>query len=353
MNARLAQIGIALLTASCGVLPPSDGWPVIFPGWADDPASEPEVVVDAPRAEAADPEREPTEAELGMDAPPPAGDAAAAAPDPPADADADPDPALEPEPEPPSEPPAEPPPLEAVPAPTLPSALVLGVPIATPDGNASLQLRDLFLGPEDGVARAVLVADGTGLERVLPARAFAWTVEDGPRLALPLAPVDARKLFAAEDMVELSGVVTALEEIGAASALKVRDEGNLLHRVVMPDAKLLADAFPALKVGVAVRLSAAPSRDDGGKVWIPASLTVGAETLELRTKEGTEHTKGICRGLVSARGLLGASLLLTDAEGTGTDWTFDPAAMQLISIDVVGGDKLATIPWTALTTSLR
>jgi hypothetical protein len=128
----------------------------------------------------------------------------------------------------------------------------------------------------------------------------------------------------------------------------VRDEGNLLHRVDVPARDLLARALPALEVGITVRLRAAPSRDDEGKVWIPATITARDVSITLRNDQGAPIWGELCRDLRSARALLGAPIHHQDADWTVADWTFDPAGGRLASLELTGPGRSTTVPWDSL-----
>jgi len=385
MKLRLLAAGLALLTSSCGLLPSADGWPTIFPDWESDPlsafawndtSSSPEVVigdpppgpygpdappdlVDAdaggfdpldfggydapvgveeliPRGEVSrnDEAAEPGLAEPTVDVEPPSLDAPGAAETAEAAGAAETTGALAPnelgEP--------------------LRSATVLDAPL---DGG--LTLANVFASPADGVIRAVIVSTSDGTRRIVSPTALDWTSAAGPRLAAPIAPRDARALFAAEDVVELAGFVSSLTDSGAEASLLVRDDGNLLHRVAVPAGDLLARAFPSLKAGAEVVIRAAPSRDDGGKVWVPTQVQVGDVTLKLRDEDGNPLEADLLRGLVSARELIGSPIRLAqgegrlaDGEGVGADWTLSPDGARLETLELDGEGLRIRVPWDEL-----
>lgn len=250
---------------------------------------------------------------------------------------------------------AEPPKLRA-------ARRVLDTALTDSEGAPLGTLEDLWIVATSGDVAGVVVAPPADREEATIVAAYGaltWK-RDGAAALAPVTASAAAEFFETRDYSELfvdqaasavDGEITQIDSlaIGASQAfiLKVRDEDNLLHRVFVEPAHLVARIVTALEVGGSVQAEGVLTRDGTGKLLIAGALGRGERTLTFRGPGGAIRWDALAEPFQSARDLLGRSVRLTD----GTEvpihgWLLDWASGRVVFlvVDVDGVER--ALPWS-------
>ncbi len=202
----------------------------------------------------------------------------------------------------------------------LESERILGAPVHDRENKPIGKIEDVLLDEASGRAVAILALFTAPEQADEPpeVRDYASLEVTGQgllRFAGPAAsPVASySELFDGQEVASVQGEIQETEALGSGLAralvLKVRDEENLLHRVLVEVSQLVLRKLPDLKVGEAVRFEGVETRDEKGKLWIASALAQKELALQLRDPSGRILWTNL---LQSARALLSLPVLTVD-----------------------------------------
>jgi len=235
--------------------------------------------------------------------------------------------------------------------------------IETPDGAPRGTVDDLLIAPSGREIAGVLVArpdaGDEGGRSILPFAALDWTSMGSGTAVVVLAPEpeegsvqsgDYTDLFDARSVSSITGEIVELESqdppVGHSLVLKVRDEGNLLHRILVEPANLVVRCLTTLSTGRTVAAQGMLTRDTTGKLLIASKVTQDGTTLTLRNPSGAIRWEAIARLFQSARGIPGTAVVTEDGVSfrvNGWILDVDAGAAAYLCIDVDGVDRV--LPW--------
>ncbi len=230
-------------------------------------------------------------------------------------------------------------------------------------------LGTALLGEEDqpiGTVEDVLVEEATGQAQVIfvrpekpgEIRVYSWSAlvfEPEGSLRLCASPSDEgvsgaayRELFEGQKPSSVQGVLQEKEELGTGLArslvLKLRDDQNLLHRVLIEPALLVEKRLPVLEAGLRLRFEGLETRDGTGKLWVASAFGTDGPLLELRDASGRIRWSNLAQ---SARALLGTSIHTADGAAVPVGgWFLDRTSGVLSHLRVEIEADLHALPWT-------
>lgn len=163
-----------------------------------------------------------------------------------------------------------------------------------------------------------------------------------------------RERFAHAERVRVSGEVTQLETrrggAGEALFVRLRDEKNLLHRVLVQPAFLLAASTAGLRVGVEASAEGVLTRDETAKLLVANRVEWGGSELRLRDDSGAVAWSELAVPFRSGAALARRTIEFADgSESTSDGWWFDRerGAIEFLRVEVDG--ELRAVPWSRLT----
>lgn len=236
----------------------------------------------------------------------------------------------------------------------------LGAPVRTPDGVDDWVVEELLLQRRTGeLAGVVLVHDdeqGAPVRTVVEPDALTWS-EDEPLTAElrgegPLPP-DRSDLFEGLGRTFLSGRITQVQElpdrVPRAAVIKVHDDENLLHRVLVEPASLAEGVNLTLAVGKTIGVRGVLTRDATGKLLIADSLTQNQVPVELRDPTGALAWDTLTRPYERASELVGDTITTDEGiELEVVDWSLDPTRSRVDELQVRIEAWVYALPWSAL-----
>ena len=248
---------------------------------------------------------------------------------------------------------AEPPKLRA-------ARRVLDAALTDSEGSPLGTLEDLWIVATSGDVAGVVVAPPAEREEATIVAAYGaltWERDGAASLAPGTVAAeffetrDYSELFVDQEVSAVDGEITQIDSlaIGGSQAfiLKVRDEDNLLHRVFVEPAHLVARIVTTLEAGGSVQAEGVLTRDGTGKLLIAAALGRGERTLTFRGPGGAIRWDALAEPFQSARDLLGRSVRLTDgSEVPIHGWLLDWASGRVVFlvVDVDGVER--ALPWS-------
>ncbi len=246
--------------------------------------------------------------------------------------------------------------------PFLRSEALLGIEVTDPDGVSVGAVSDLLLDPDSGnvVGVAAILHQPDGVERPIVAAygALTWAARGNSTttLILTFTPdhlVQRASLFAGQDLTKVAGEVTAIEflddEAGHAIVLKLHDQENLLHRVLLEPALLIRQLLPAVEVGQLLTAEGVLTRDASGKLLVASALSRGGETLNLRDPSGELRWSALTERSIPGDSLKGRTIITADGSTLEIrGWLLDRAsgAAAFVRLDVDGVER--ALPWAEL-----
>jgi len=217
------------------------------------------------------------------------------------------------------------------------------------------ELEDLLLDELSGtVVAAVLRFRGGGRDEVFVVEPEALAWDEGSARVLDLVPLASAmgagaNPFEGQEPTRLEGVIRTLERAGAGRLeIRLLDDDNLLHRVCIEPEPLVARRAPRLHIDQHVVVRAVETRDERGKLWIASALAEDGPELALRDASGRLLWLELAQGSLSARSLLGATLLTADgARATVHGWTVEwtTGTVRELTLSLGEGEKTCTLPW--------
>lgn len=201
---------------------------------------------------------------------------------------------------------------------------------------------------QDAGARRVIVDYGALAWRANGARLVAVLGDAGG--APYLEDVDFTELSDGGGVASVSGHITELQAVvgGAYSALvmKVRDGGNLLHRVLVEPANLVTRSLTRLTPGQPVGVEGFLTRDAKGKLLIAKTVSQDGVTLTLRDPSGAVLCDDLARRFRSARSIADIELTAADGERVPLDgWILDRSGGVVACLRVEIDGQLRALPW--------
>ena len=228
------------------------------------------------------------------------------------------------------------------------------------------RVQDLLLDPNTGAIVGVLVArtvsTDTSTKAVLHFRSLRWSSDDANALAIAFRNSPKESFLSSayySDLLESYGLAEASGDIVEKSwvearatkslILKVRDDGNLLHRVLIEPANLVTNYADGWKRGRMIQVKGVLTRDSVGKLLVASSVTQNGEVLNLRSSKGEILWDDLVKPFRSARGL--SELSIQTYDGTShpiVGWIANVqlAGISYLCLDVDG--TVRALPWTAV-----
>ncbi len=207
---------------------------------------------------------------------------------------------------------------------------VLGVPILDVEGARLATLEGLLVDENTGELIGALMAPAEpayeGDARVLMRDAWDWISDEG-RIALRTdrAAFDEHSLEGIEDKDHLDeretavvrGVIKGVELVGEGPSrillLKVNDDANLLHRVLVGAADLVLRRVPGIAtVQGAVEIEGLQTRDAKGLLLVALSVGQGNQTLRLRDPTGRILWRELAQNFLSLNPMSGMAMATKD-----------------------------------------
>ena len=245
-------------------------------------------------------------------------------------------------------------------------AAILDATVTDLESASYGRVQDLLLDPSTGTIAGVLVARNvsakTSTKAVLHFRSLRWSSDDANALAISfrnspkeslLSSADYADLLESYGLTQVSGDIVEKARVATSASksliLKVRDEGNLLHRVLIEPANLVTSYADGWKRGRMIQVKGVMTRDSVGKLLVASSVTQNGEVLSLRNSKGEILWDDLVQPFRSARGLNGLSIQTVD--GTShpiTGWIINVqlARVSYLVLDVDGTPR--ALPWTAV-----
>lgn len=261
--------------------------------------------------------------------------------------------------------PAGPAPDPALPAPRfVRGAALLDAPVEDEEGRCAGRLLDVLVEPGSGRVVAVLLeleptplsgrpaSEGAWLRLLDPDRLLCSLADGALRLSL-FGPVAAPPVAAGggQEEARVAGQVTeVLPGTSGELIVKLRDESNLVHRVLVEPACLVRDELNRIAAAGPVEAHGVLTRDSSGKLLVASTVgNPGAEPLTLRGPGGGLLWRGLARGLRSGRGVLQSGVTASDGVRFDVrDWLLDSGNLAASHVLLrVGGDE-RVLPWAAL-----
>jgi len=259
---------------------------------------------------------------------------------------------------------------EPAPAPITPRLIgddeILDATVTDTESDSYGRVQDLLLDPNTGAIVGVLVArrvsPETSTKAVLHFRSLRWASNDANELAIAfrnspkesfLSSADYSDLLESYGLAEVSGEILEkswVEDSAARSLiLKVRDDGNLLHRVLIEPANLVTSYAGGWKRGRMIQVKGVLTRDSIGKLLVASSVTQNGEVLALRSSNGAILWDDLVHKFQSARGM--SELSVQTFDGTShpiVGWIVNVrlAGVSYICLDIDG--TVRALPWTAV-----
>lgn len=242
--------------------------------------------------------------------------------------------------------------------------LLLGARVEDSRGFGSGTVEDALIEPATGTVVAVFAAverpDGTRESMGFEYGSVVWpdAGSAGPALvlSLPLGELSSRPYadrFDAQEVWSVAGQVTEVAPYEASAfgalVLKLHDQDNLLHRVLVEPAHLVGSRVGAIGLGTTVSAEGVLTRDASGKLLVASALALGGEEVELRGPDGTIRWDVLAQGLLSARELEGRTIVAADGSAvTVTGWLLDrtTGVADGVLVDVDGTER--SLPWRDL-----
>ena len=253
-----------------------------------------------------------------------------------------------------------------LPSAQLRSRQVLDGVVLTSTGKHYGRVQDVLLEPESGAVVGVLVArtlsDNDPVQTVLQLKALSFSSEgsEPPVIALREAQTESSlNSLDYSDLVESYGLtdiggdivdVAALEsDPSGAIILKIRDESNLLHRVLIEPGVLVMHFADDWKAGGSVRVNGVLTRDKVGKLLVANSVTRNGEVLQLRDEAGSVLWDELAIPFQSARGLKDHAIVTSDGtEHAVTNWLLNRKLGRVSHLCLNVRGKARILKWDAV-----
>jgi hypothetical protein len=255
--------------------------------------------------------------------------------------------------------------LDSVPAPRfVRGTALLDAPVEDQEGRCVGRLLDVLVEPGSGRVVAVLLeleptplsgrsaSEGAWLCLLDPDRLLC-TLEDGAlRLAL-FGPVAAPPVVAGGGQEEARAVGQVTEIVLGSSGeliVKLRDESNLVHRLLVEPACLVRGELDRIAAAGPVEARGVLTRDSSGKLLVASTVgNPGAEPLALRGPGGGLLWRGLARGLRSGRSVLQSGVIASDGVRFDVgDWLLDSGSLAASHVLLRAGAAERVLPWAAL-----
>jgi len=216
------------------------------------------------------------------------------------------------------------------------------------------------MGDVVGIAVSLDASDGASGECILPYRLFEWrapaaatptvALRDGSSRVGP-GGLDYSEAFDGQIGSVVTGDITEVEipDVGTqqAAILMLHDSDNLLHRVLVEPADLVARILSGFDVGESMTAEGVLTRDDGGKLLVASVVTSDQTRLELRNAEGAIDWDALAARFQSARRL--TSMTARSADGADlriAGWFLDVehGVVPFVCLEVDGVER--ALPWS-------
>lgn len=244
-------------------------------------------------------------------------------------------------------------------------AALLGAPVEDSGGVRVGAVEDVLIEPATGEVVAVLaalrLADGRREATVLEYAAVDWPASEseGARVVLDCALDELSRdlgyagLFDGQEVSDVKGEVTEVVDRPASARsaliLKVHDQDNLLHRVLVEPARLVRRRSSLVEPGSAMTAEGVLTRDDSGKLLVASAIGRDGERLELRDSSGAILWGALTQGFLSARSLPEQPLVAADGSPAPiTGWLLDRTrgVAEYACVEVDGVER--ALPWAEL-----
>lgn len=236
---------------------------------------------------------------------------------------------------------------------------LLGVAVEDADGLWVGTIEDVLFEPSTGkifgLVASIALPEGRTLTRILEYASVAWTSE-GPVFALgcPRSELarsdDHAGVFYGQGSSVVAGEITDIESLHAratrAVILKIRDQGNILHRVLVEPAELVARTFAPLNLGQNVQAEGVLTRDSTGKLLVASVLAQDGKRLSLRDSSGAIAWETLLRDLPSAREV--DDRIIRSKDGSSLNvrgLVLDRVLGAIVSVHVVVEGVERVLPW--------
>ena len=239
---------------------------------------------------------------------------------------------------------------------------LIGAPVADerrkPMGTIADFLIEPVTGEVVGVAVSLRPAGSSRGEAILEYGSIDWTagahaapVPNFDGRAGDLAPDRAAysELFGGRATSSVTGVIAddghARAGAGAPLILKIRDDENLLLRVLVDPGHLVARCL-SLSPGQSVKAEGVLTRDATGKLLVASSLEQDGAKLVFRDASGAILWDALAERFQTARALRGGSVLAADGSPLSiTGWVLDLALGQVRYLVVRGDGVDRVVGW--------
>lgn len=252
---------------------------------------------------------------------------------------------------------------------TLPPKLLrgedlFGLSIDDAAGDRVGRLDDFLVEDSTGELVGVVVDVARGGDapalRIFESAFLVFSADDSgaPRVSFDSALTelntgeDYSALFDGQEPSQISGEVQGIQDLHFAGTntliVKLHDQENLWHRVLIEPAYLALGPDLTLKVGDTLSVSGVMTRDETGKLFVAKSLEFGGRSLNLRNAQGVVLWDELRSRFRSARGLSEQAIVSADGSRLAlsdvlVDWEGGAIAHVVVQID----DVEYALPWDA------
>jgi sporulation protein YlmC with PRC-barrel domain len=253
---------------------------------------------------------------------------------------------------------------------TLPPKLLrgedlFGLSIADAAGDRVGRLDDFLVEASTGELVGVVVNEARGGDapalRIFERAFLVFGADESgaPRVSFDCALTelnagdDYSALFYGHEPSQISGEVEGIQDLHFAGTntliVKLHDQENLWHRVLIEPAYLALGPDLPLKVGDTLSVSGVMTRDETGKLFVAKSLEIGDRILNLRDAQGVVLWDELRSRFRSARELSEQTIVSADGSRLAlsdvlVDWEGAVIAHVVVQIDAVE----YALPWDAV-----
>jgi PRC-barrel domain protein len=246
---------------------------------------------------------------------------------------------------------------------------LFGASVVDADEARLGELTDLLVEPATGRLVGVVIEmaaePGDSEPRLFGYDFASWGADESgaPRLTIAASRAELAAeletdagyagLFDGQDALRVTGEVRTIEPAeGAGSGaviVKLHDEENLLHRVLLEPAYLVIGPDAPLVEGGTLSAAGVVTRDTTGKLLVAKSMQLGDGDIELRDETGAVRWDALRERFRSTRALAEQQLVAaddTELKSTTLFVDWDRGVIEFVGLDVDGIEH--AMPWSTV-----